>query len=98
MRRHTNRAVQPQKIDKVLISYMLNVQGIYYLSCEEIVADHLIAQLLCSCSELFWPMQSWFHDDVAQMRYVQIRNLRIPHSSPLCLLVDFRQDCSKEIP
>ena len=67
----------------------------YYLCCENIVNDHLTAQLLCSCSELFWHMQSRFPHDVAQIHYVQIRDLRGHYSSPLCLLIG---DCSKEIP
>ena len=77
MRRHTNRAVQPQKIALVLKSCMLEVQGMYYLCCENIVADHLTAQLLCSCSELFWHMQSRFPHDVAQMHHVEIRDSRV---------------------
>ena len=60
----------------------------YYLCCENIVADHLTAQLLGSCSGLFWHMQSRIPHDVAQMHHVQIRGLRVPHSSPLCLLID----------
>ena len=82
-RRHTNRAVV-----KILKSCMPEVQGMYDLCCENIVADHLTAQLLYSCSELFWHMQSRFPHDVAKMHYVQIRDLRVPHSSPLCLLID----------
>ena len=35
--------------------------------------------------KLFWLMQSRFPHDVAQMHHVQIRDLRVPHSSPLCL-------------
>ena len=67
----------------------------YYLCCENIVTDHLTAQLLCSCSELFWHMQSRSPHDVAQMHHVQSRDLRVHYSSPLCLLIG---DCSKEIP
>ena len=58
----------------------------YYLCCRNIVADHLTAQLLRSCSELFLHMQSRFPHDVAQMHHEQIRDLRVPHSSPLCFL------------
>ena len=58
------------------------------ICCENIVAGHLTAQLLRSCSELFWHMQSRFPRDVAQMHHVQIMDLRVPHSSPPCLLVD----------
>ena len=57
---------------------MSEVQGMYYLCCENIVADHLTAQLL----------QSRFPHDVAQMHHVQIRDFRVPLSSPLCLLID----------
>ena len=85
---HTNQAVQPQKITKVLKSCMSEVQGMYYLCCENVVANHLTAQLLHSCSELFWHMQSRFPHDVAQMHHVQIRDFRVPHSSSLCLLID----------
>ena len=60
----------------------------YYLCCENIVTDHLTAQLLRSCSELFWHMQNRFPHDVTQMHHVQIRDLKVPHSSPLCLLID----------
>ena len=81
MRRHINRAVQAHKMAKVLDFCMSEVQGIYYLCCENIVTDHLTAQLLCSCSELFWhDMQSRFPHNVAQMHHVQIRDLRVPHS------------------
>ena len=55
---------------------------------ENIVTDHLTAQLLCSCSELFWHMQSRLPHGVAQLHHVQIRNLRVAHSSPLCLVID----------
>ena len=60
----------------------------YYLCCENIVADHPTAMLLCSGSELFWHLQSKFPHDVAQMHHVHIRDLRLPHNSPLCLLID----------
>ena len=40
------------------------------------------------CSKLFWPLQSRFPHDVALMHHMQIRNLRVPHSSLLCLLTD----------
>ena len=49
----------------------------YYLCCKNTVADHLIAQLLRSCFELFWHMQGRFPHDVAQMHHVQIRDLRV---------------------
>ena len=88
MRRHTNRAVQPQKIDIVLKSCMLEVQGMYYICCENIVADHLAAQLLSSRSELFRYMKSRFPQSVAQMHHVQTRDSIVPYSSPLCLLID----------
>ena len=52
------------------------------------VADHLTAQLLRSCSELFGHMHNRFPNDVAQMHYLQNRDLRVPHSLPLCLLID----------
>ena len=87
MRRHTNGAVQPQKIAKVLKTCMSKVQGMYYLCCENIVADLQTAKLLCSCSELFLHMQSRFPHDVGQMHHVQIRDLSVPYSSPLCLLI-----------
>ena len=93
MSRNINRAVQQQKIAKVLKSCMLEVQGMYYLCCENIVTGHLTAHLLCSCSELFWLMQRRFPHDVAQMHHVQIRYLRV--HSPLYLLIG---DCSKDIP
>ena len=80
MRRHTNQAVQPQEIAYVLKSCMSEVQGMYYLCWENIVADHLTAQLLRSCAKQF-------PHDVAQMHLVQIRDLRVPYSSPLCLLI-----------
>ena len=51
---------------------MPEVQGMYFLCCENIVADHLNAELLHSCSELLWHMQSRFPHDVAQMHQVQI--------------------------
>ena len=54
---------------------MSEVQGMYYLYCENIVTDHLTAELLRSCSELFWHMQSRFSYDVAHMHHVHIRNL-----------------------
>ena len=88
MRRYTNRAVQPQKIAKVLESCMSEVQGMYYLCCENLVTDNLTAQLLRTCSEQFWHMQSRFPYDVAQIHHVQIRDSREPHNSPLCLLID----------
>ena len=66
---------------------MSEVQGMYYLCCENIVANHSTAQLL-RCSELFWHMQSRFPHDVTQMHHVQIRDLSVHHSSPLCLLID----------
>ena len=44
----------------------------YYLCCEDIVPDHLTAQLLRSCFELFW--HGRFPHDVAQMHHVQTRN------------------------
>ena len=56
IKRHTNQAVQPKKIAKVLNSCISEVQGMYYLCCKNIVANHLTAQLLHSCSELFWHM------------------------------------------
>ena len=84
MKRHTKRAVQPQKIARILKSCMSEVQGMFYLCCENIIPDHLTAQLLRSCSELFLYMQSRLPYDVAQMHHVQIR---VPHSSPLCLLI-----------
>ena len=90
MSRNTNRAVRQQKIANVLKSYMSEVHGMYYLCCENIVTDHLTAQLLCSCSELLCHMQSRFPHDVAQMHHVQIRDLR-----PLCLFIG---DCSKDKP
>ena len=80
MIRHKNGAVQPQKIAKVLKSCMLELQGMYYLCCKNVVADHLTAQLPGSCSDLFWHMESRFPHDVAQMHHVQIRDLRVPHS------------------
>ena len=52
-------------------------------NCKNIVADHLTARLLRICSELCWQMQSRFPHDVAQMHHVQIRDSRVPHSSPL---------------
>ena len=45
---------------------MSDVQGMYYLCCENIVDDHLTAELLGSCSEPFWHMQSSFPHDMAQ--------------------------------
>ena len=46
-----------------------------FLQCyENIIADHLTAELLYSCSGLFWHMQSRFPHDVAQMHHVQIRD------------------------
>ena len=65
----------------------------YYLCCENIVTDHLTAQLLCSCFELIWHMQSRFSHDMAQKYHVQIKDLR--EHSPLCLLIG---DCSKDKP
>ena len=79
MRRHTNWAVKPQKIAKVLKSCISEVQGMYYLCCVNIVADPLTEQLLRSCSELFWHMQSRFPHDVAQMHHVQNRDLIVHH-------------------
>ena len=64
---------------------MLEVQGTSYLCCENIVADHLTAQLLLRA---VWHIQSRFPHDVAQMHQVQIRDLRVPYNSPLCLLID----------
>ena len=61
---------------------MSEVQGMNYLCCENIVADHLTAQLLGSCSELFWHMKSMFPHDVAQTDHVQITSL--------CLLIDVK--------
>ena len=84
-----------QKIAKVLKCCMSEVQGMYYLCCESIVTDHLTAQLLCSCSELFWHMQRRFPHYVGQMHHVQIRDLRVHYGSPFFLLIG---DCSKEIP
>ena len=57
-------------------------------NCENLVADHQTLQLLCSCSEPFWHMQSRFPHELAQMHHVQIRDLRVTHSPPLCLLID----------
>ena len=58
----------------------------YYLCCENIVADHLTAQLFWVV--FFSNMQSRFPYDVAQMHHVHIGDLRVTHSSPLCLLID----------
>ena len=66
MRRHTNQAVQPQKM------YVGSAENV--LCCENKVADDLTAELLSSCSELFWHTQSRFPHDVAQMHHVQIRD------------------------
>ena len=53
---------------------MSEVQGMYYLGCENIVTDHLTAEFLRNCFELFWHMPSRFPHDVAQMHHVQIRD------------------------
>ena len=53
---------------------MSEVQGMHYLFCENIVTDHITAELLRSCSELFGHMQSRFPHDVTQMQHVQIRD------------------------
>ena len=65
------------QIRSTLISLQVTVNNSHYFiitelctNCENIVADHLTAQLPCSCSELFWHMQSRFPHDVAQMHYV----------------------------
>ena len=42
-------------------------------------------------------MQSRFPHDVAQMHHVQIRDLRAPDSSPLCLLIDVETRLVKRI-
>ena len=83
------------QIRSTLIYLQITVNNSHYFiitelctNCENMVADHLTAQLLRSCSELFWHKQSRFPHDVAQMHHVQIRVLRVPNSSPLCLLID----------
>ena len=62
----------------------------YYLCSENIVADHLYVtgQFLRSCAELLRHMQSRFPHVVPQIHHVQIMDLRVAHSSPLCLLID----------
>ena len=67
MRRHTNG----------LYSYrrgMSEVQGMYYLCCENIVADHLTAELVHSCSELFCICKAGFLMMWLKMHHVQIRD------------------------
>ena len=73
----------------------LSLEILYVRSAGNILSNlhkhsscNLTAQLLRSCSELFWHMESRFPHDVAQMHHEQIRDLRVPHSSPLCLLID----------
>ena len=60
----------------------------YYLYCENIVTAHLTAKICEAVLSCFWHMQSRFPHGVAQMQHVQIRDLRVTHGSPLCLLID----------
>ena len=74
------------QIRSLLIHLQVTVNNSHYFiitelctNCQNKVADHLNPQLLRSCYELFWHMQSRFPHDVAQMHHVQIRYLRVPH-------------------
>ena len=60
---------------------MSEVQGIIYVA--KISNCTVTAQLSC-----FGICKAGFPYDVAQMHHMQIRDLRVSHSSPLCLLID----------
>ena len=61
------KAVQPLRM------YLGSAENVLS-TLRNIVTDHLTAELLRNCSELFWHMQSRFPHDVAQIHHVQIRD------------------------
>ena len=66
------------QIRLTLIYLQITVNNSHYFiinelckNCENTVADHQTVQLLRSCAELFWYMQSRFLHEVSQMHHVQ---------------------------